>query len=58
MKKLLIMVSPISVVLFVVLWISEGLEFAFVLYCALLQIVAMAFVLAKWIEFVETHTKD
>lgn len=58
MKKLLIIISPICVVLFVLMWISSGLEGALTFFREMLFIVAFAFGFAKWIEFVEKHIKD
>ena len=58
MKKLLIIISPLFVVVFVLMWISSGLEDALTFFGAVLFIVAFVFGFAKWIEFVEKHIKD
>ena len=58
MKKFLIIISPICVVLFVVMWISWGLKGAFMFFGTMLFIAASTFGLVKWIDFVNKHIKD
>ena len=58
MKKFLIIISPLCVLLFVLMWISWGLKGAFAFFVAVLLIVALAFGLTKWAEFVDKHVKD
>ena len=58
MKKFLIIISPICVVLFVVMWISWGLKGALAFFGAALFIAVLALGLAKWIDFVDKHIKD
>lgn len=58
MKKLLLTIFPICVVLFVSMWISWGLKGVLVFFGAVLFIIASAFGLAKWMEFVDKHIKD
>ncbi len=58
MKKLLITISPLCIVLFVFMWVSCGLKGAVILLGAVVFIVVLAELLAKWIEFVDKHIKD
>ena len=58
MKKFLIIISPICVVLFVVMWISWGLKGALMFFGTMLLIAASTFGLEKWIYFVNKHIKD
>lgn len=58
MKKFLISIAPLCVMLFVFMWISWGLEGAFIFFGALLFITVVAILLAKWMEFVDKHIKD
>lgn len=58
MKKLLIIISPICVLLFVTMWISLGLKGAFAFFGIILFIFAATELLRKWIEFVDKHIKD
>lgn len=58
MKKLLITIFPICVVLFVFIWIPWGLKGALEFFGIMLFLVALAFGLAKWVEFVDKHIKD
>jgi len=58
MKKFLITISPLCAVLFVLMWISWGLKGVLVFFGTLLFVVALAFVFAKWVEFVDKHIKD
>ena len=58
MKKLLIIISPICVLLFVAMWISWGLKGAFVFFGVLLFITVATILLVKWVEFVDKHIKD
>ena len=57
MKKILISIFPICALLFVLLWISSGLNGVLILFAVLLSIVT-AFGFAKWVEFVDEHIKD
>ena len=64
MKKDLITLFPICVILFVILWISQGLKCALVLFGIVLVfigimlfIMASAYVFGKWVEFVDKHIK-
>ncbi len=58
MKKFLITISPLCVVLFALMWFSWGLKGAFAFFGAVLFVVAVAILLAKWMEFVDKHIKD
>ena len=58
MKKFLITIAPPCIVLFVLMWISWGLKGVLAFFGAILFIVALAFVVAKWVEFVDKHVKD
>ena len=58
MKKFLIIISPLCVVLFVLMWLSCGLKGALAFFGAVLFAVALAFGLAKWMDFVDKHIKD
>lgn len=58
MKKFLITISPFCVVLFALMWFSWGLKGAFAFFGAVLFVVAVAILLAKWMEFVDKHVKD
>jgi hypothetical protein len=58
MKKFLITISPLCAVLFVLMWISWGLKGVLAFFGTLLFVVALAFVFAKWVEFVDKHIKD
>jgi Ca2+/H+ antiporter len=58
MKKFLITITPLCVVLFVLMWISWGLKGVLAFFGAMLFIVALAFGLDKWVEFVDKHIKD
>lgn len=58
MKKFLILISPLCVILFVVMWISLGLKGALAFFSAMLFTVALTFGFVKWIEFVDKHIKD
>lgn len=55
MKKFLIVMSPLCVILFVLMWISCGLKDALIFFGVELF---TTFGLAKWIEFVDKHIKD
>lgn len=57
-KKLLIIISPLCVVLFVTMWISWGLKGALVFFGVALFVVVAAILMAKWVEFVEKHFND
>ena len=58
MKKFLITIFPICVILFVFMWLSLGLKGALIFISAVLFIVVLTFVFAKWVEFVDKHIKD
>lgn len=59
MKKFLIMTSPFIVIIASVLWCSQGLKGMLMTFgTTLCVVVPLAFLLAKWIEFVETNIKD
>lgn len=58
MKKFLTTTAPLCVVLFVLMWISWGFKGMLAFFGAMLFIVALAFVFAKWVEFVDKHIKD
>lgn len=58
MKKLLIIISPLCVVLFVTMWISWGLKGALVFFGVALFVAVATVLLAKWTEFVDKHIKD
>jgi len=65
MKKDLITLSPICVILFVILWISQGLKCALIIFGIVLVLIGimilimgLVYVLGKWIEFVDKHIKD
>ena len=58
MKKFLILISPLCVVLFVLMWVSWGLKGSLAFFSAIPFTVALAFGFVKWIEFVDKHIKD
>lgn len=58
MKKFLVIISPICALLFVTMWISWGMKGALTFFGIAIFIIASAFGLAKWIEFVDKHVKD
>jgi hypothetical protein len=58
MKRFLILISPLCVVLFILMWISWGLKGALAFFGVVLFIVALIFGLAKWMEFVDKHIKN
>lgn len=58
MKKFLITIAPFCVALFFLMWISWGLKGAFAFFVAVLFVVAVAILLAKWMDFVDKHIKD
>jgi hypothetical protein len=58
MKKLLVVISPICVVLFIFMWISWGLKGVFVFFGVALFVVVATVLLTKWIELVDKHIKD
>ena len=51
MKKFLIVISPL-------VWISWGLKGTLAFFGAVLFVVAMAILRAKWMEFIGKHIKD
>ena len=58
MKKLLITISPLCAMLFVLMWILWGLKGVFAFFGAVLLVVAVAILFAKWMEFVDKHIKN
>jgi hypothetical protein len=58
MKKFLITISPLCVVLFILMWVSWGMEGVLTFFGAVLFTVALAFGLTKWMKFVDKHIKD
>ena len=58
MKKFLITISPLCIVLFILMWISYGLEGAIVFVGAVIFAVALIALFRKWIEFVDKHIED
>ena len=58
MKKLLIIISPLCIVLFIMMWISWGLEGVIEFIGVAIFIVALLALFRKWIEFVDKHIKD
>ena len=58
MKKFLIAIFPLLAILFILLWISWGLEGVLAFFSAILFIIIVAVLFAKWIEFVDKHIKD
>lgn len=59
MKKLFVMTLPFIVIIASVLWYSIGLKAMLITFgTTLCFVVPLAFLLAKWIEFVETNIKD
>lgn len=59
MKKLLLFILPISVIVAGVLWYSFGFDgMVMTLGTVLFVILFLAFLLFKWIEFIERNIKD
>ena len=58
MKKFIISIAPLFVVVFILLWFSWGLNWVLAFFGAVLFIVLLAFMMAKWMEFVDKHFKD
>lgn len=59
MKKLFIMVLPFIVIIACVLCYNNGLKDTIITFgTTICVVVPLAFMLAKWIEFVETNIKD
>lgn len=65
MKKDLITISPLCVILFVFLWISQGLKCALVFFGIALKfvgivlfIVALIYGIGMWVTFIDKHIKD
>lgn len=58
MKKFLITIAPLVILLFLLMWISWGLKGVLAFFGAVLFVVAVAILLAKWMEFVDKHIKD
>lgn len=59
MKKLLLFILPISVIIAGVLWYSFGFDgMVMTIGTVLFVILFLAFLLVKWIEFIERNIKD
>lgn len=59
MKKLFILNLPLIVIIGSVLWYTKGLKEMLITFgSTLCVVVPLAFLLAKWIEFVETNIKN
>ncbi len=58
MKKVLIIIAPLCVLLFVLMWISWGLKGVFTFFAAVMLIIVVIVMLTKWIELVDKHIKD
>lgn len=59
MKKIILTILPIIVIFAAVLWYIYGFKEMLISVCSSLCFcVPLAFLLAKWIEFVETNIKD
>ena len=59
MKKLLLIILPISVIIAGVLWYSFGFDgMVMTIGTVLFVILFLAFLLVKWIEFIEHNIKD
>ena len=59
MKKLLLFILPISVIIAGVLWYSFGFDgMVMTIGTVLFVILFLAFLLLKWIEFIERNIKD
>ena len=58
MKKFLITIAPVFVVLFVLMWIYWGLEYALILFGAVIFIIVLVALQIKWMIFVDKHIKD
>lgn len=58
MKKFLILILPLCVILFILMWISCGLEGAFAFFGALLFSVIVIILFIKWMMFIDKHIKD
>lgn len=58
MKKFLITIAPLCVVLFILMWISWGLDGVLVFFGTILFIIVVIVLFVKWIGFVDKHIKD
>ena len=59
MKKLLLFILPISVIIAGVLWYSFGFDgMVMTIGTVLFVILFLAFLLVKWMEFIERNIKD
>ena len=58
MKKLLLIILPLCIILFVLIWIPLELEVGLTFIGALLFAVALSFGFVKWMKFVDKHIKD
>lgn len=59
MKKLLLFILPISVIIAGVLWYCFGFDgMVMTIGTVLFVILFLAFLLLKWIEFIERNIKD
>ena len=55
MKKFLILILPLCVILFILMWISWGLERTLIFFIVLLLIIIM---IILWMMFIDKHIKD
>lgn len=59
MKKLLLFILPVSVIIAGVLWYVFGFDgMVMTIGTVLFVILFLAFLLVKWIEFIERNIKD
>ena len=59
MMKLLLFILPIIVIIGIVLWYSFGFDgMVMTIGTVLFVILFLAFLLVKWIEFIERNIKD
>ncbi len=58
MKKFLISIFPLCVIMFILMWISWGLEYALVLFGAVVSVIVLVELQIKWMIFVDKHVKD
>ena len=56
--KFLITIAPLFMILFILMWISLGLEHALVLFGAIIFIIVLVALQIKWMIFVDKHIKD
>ena len=58
MKKFLIAIAPFVILLFLSMWFLWGLKGLLASFGVTLFIIALVFVINKWIDFVDKHIKD